>query len=297
MRGRGDLGTVRCLPLALAILAGLLASCSARSGLILVDSALPVLDPGAARAYSTFRAAGIRWTVREYPARTGDSVFEEFATRPPDFVLLTPLLASELQSVREAFPEARILGTGIPEGGRTVSAVWDPAPAAREAGIRAASFLKDRGEELPEPPEAVILVSPGAGSSAEAAEAFREGLDAVRPGTPVRILELSGPEGQADSLFRQLGGPGAKAILLDAGAAGFRAARILVSPPSRSDPPPGPRFTVLRSSLTPPENLGTNLVLLRDARTLFRAFRSALERGKTGPIPVPETMESASRRR
>ncbi len=282
----------------LLALSGLLASCGRPGGLVLVDPALPVLDPEGAKAYSSFRTPGTRRAVRDYPVPDSSVLFGEFAAKPPAFVLLTPLLSPEYPAVREAFPEAVILGTAIPAGSRSISAVWDPVPAAREAGVRAGAFLRDRGEGLPATPEAVILVSGDAGSGGqarEAAEAFREGLLSARPDTPLRILELPGQAGEADALIRGLGGPGAEAVFLDAGAGGFRAARLLSESPAPPAGARGPRFTVLRSALPPPRDLPADLLLLRESRTLLRAFREALKEGRTGPIPVPETLESRAR--
>mgnify|MGYP005844432007 CR=1 FL=1 len=291
MTGHGGSRTARHLPLALAILSGLLVSCAPPSGLVLFDSLLAILDPGSAGAYTSFRSAGTRWTAREYPIQDPSAIFGEFLNRPPRIVLLSPLISSEYQAVREAFPEAWVLGTGIPAGDRTISAVWDPVPAAREAGARAGIFLRDREQDVPEPPEALILVSAGSGGSNAATEAFKEGLASVRPGTPIRIIELSGQNGQADVLFRDFEGSGAKAVFLDAGAGGFRVVRSLREPPSLSGPPPGPRFTILRSPLTPPEDAVADLFLLRNTQILLQGFRSALRAGKTGSISVPETAE------
>lgn len=283
------------IPLILA-LSGLLASCSRPVGLVLVDPALTVLDPGGAKAYSSFRAPGARRAVRAYPGPDTDVLPGEFAARPPAFVLLTPLLTPEYPAVRDAFPEAVILGTGIPAGGRSVSVSWDPVPAAREAGIRAAAFLRDRGEGLSEPPEAVILVSGAAGGgsgSGEAAAAFREGLLSARPDTPLRIVELPGQAGEADALIRGLGGPGAKAAFLDPGTGGFRAARLLAE--SAPEGVRGPRFTVFRSALPPPPGTPADLLLLRDTRGLLRTFRAALREGRTGAIDVPEALRIPDR--
>lgn len=296
MIGRDGGRTARSAILALAILSGVLFSCAPSRGLILTDPALMVLDPEGAKAYSSFRAAGTRWTAREYPARDSDAFFGEFAALPPAFVLLTPLLSLEYSAVRKAFPEALIVGTGIPAGGRSVSAAWDPVPAAREAGIRAGTFLRDRGEGLPEPPEAVILVSGNDMDDVRAAEAFREGLESARPGTVVRSLELPVQPAEADSLVRGLTGPGAKAVFLDTGAGGFRAARLLAEPPAPPESARGPRFTVLRSALPPPPEAPADILLIQDTRTLLNAFREALKGGRTGPITVPETQKNLKRR-
>lgn len=294
MIGRDGGRTARSAILALAILAGALSSCAPSRGLILTDPALMVLDPEGAKAYSSFRAAGTRWTAREYLARDSDAFFGEFAALPPAFVLLTPLLTPEYSAVRNAFPEALILGTGIPAGERSVSATWDQVPAAREAGVRAGVFLRDRGEGLPEPPEAVILIAGGSGGGGPAAGAFLEGLVSARPDTPARILELPVQAGDADALVRGLGGPGAKAVFLDIGAGGFRAARLLAEPPAPAGAAPGPRFTILRSALPPQEDVPADILLLRDVRTLLRAFRGALNEGRTGSIPARETIDPRS---
>jgi hypothetical protein len=145
----------------------------------------------------------------------------------------------------------------------------------------------------------VILVSGGAGSvggAGLAAEAFREGLLSARPDTPLRILELPGQAGEADALVRGLGGPGAKAVLLDAGAGGFRVARLLTESPDASGTVRGPRFTVFRSALPLPPEAPADLLLIREVRTLLRAFREALKEGRNGPILVPETLEIRARR-
>lgn len=292
MIGRdGGLGTRSTLP-TLAILWGVLSSCVPPGGLILTDRALAVLDPEGAKAYTSFRAAGTRWEAREYPVPDADAFFLELASRPPAFVLLSPLLASEYPSLRGAFPDAVFLGTGIPASGRAVSAAWDPVPAAREAGIRAGAFLRDRGEGLSEPPEAVILAAGGSGGGGRAAEAFREGLESVRPGTPVRALELPGQPADADALVRSLEGPAARAVFLDAGAAGFRAGRNLAAAASGTGR--GPRFIILRAALPPASEVPADILLLRKPRTLLRAFRKALREGRTGSIVVPEATEIRS---
>ena len=297
MDGNRGPRSVLCRISLLLALSGLLASCSRPVGMVLVDPALPVLDPEGAKAYSSFRVPGTRRAVRDYPVSDSAVFFGGLAAPPPSFVLLSPLLAPEYPAVRDAFPEALILGTGIPAGERSLSAAWDPVPAAREAGVRAGAFLRDRGEGLSEPPEAVILVSGAAGDgtgSGMAAEAFREGLLSARPDTPLRILELPGRAGEADALIRSLGGPGAKAVFLDPGAGGFRAVRLLAE--SSPGAVRGPRFTVLRSALPPPKETPADLQLLRDTRGLLRAFRAALKEGRTGSIPVPETLEIPGRK-
>ena len=277
--------------LTLAILWGVLSSCAPPGGLILTDRALAVLDPEGAKAYASFRAAGTRWEAREYPVPDADAFVLEFASRPPAFVLLSPLLASEYPSLRGVFPDAIFLGTGIPASGRSISAAWDPVPAAREAGVRAGAFLRDRGEGLSEPPEAVILVAGGVGGGGRAAEAFREGLASVLPDTPVRALELPGQPADADALVRSLEGPAARAVFLDAGAAGFRAGRNLAAAAGAAR---GPRFIILRTALPPASEVPADILLLRKPRTLLRAFRKALREGKTGSIVVPESTEIRS---
>lgn len=296
MNGHRGPRAARCFLYGLLALSVLLASCSRPVGLVLVDPALAVLDPEGAEAYSSFRAPGIRRAVRDYPVPDSGLLFGEFSAPPPAIVLLTPLLTPDYPAVRDAFPEAVILGTGIPAGGRSVSAAWDPVPAAREAGVRAGAFLRDRGEGLSEPPEAVILVSGNDTDGGRAAEAFREGLESARPGTVVRSLELPGQPAEADALVRGLGSPGAKAVFLDTGAGGFRAARLLADPPAPPEAARGPRFTVLRSALSPPSEAPADILLLRETRILLKAFREALKDGRTGPITVPETLKILERR-
>ena len=279
---------------AAVFLALLAASCARPTGLILMDPALPVIDPEAAKAYAGFRAGPARRMVREYPGPDSGSPLEELSGLGPfEFILLTPLLTPEYPIIREAFPEARILGSGLPREYRSISASWDPGPSSREAGLRAAAFLRERGEDLSEPPEAVLVSSPDSLDGKAAAAAFREGLLSARPETLVRILSLpSGAEaGALEALVRNLEGPGAKAVFLDADSAGFRASRALASSRRAGGNAPGRRLVIVRSEFpSVPEDTGADILLYRDTPRFLAALGAALKSGLAGPVVVPEAL-------
>ncbi len=281
-----------------------LSSCAPPSNLVLLDPALPLLDPDGAAAWRSFRFGTGRRKVLECPP----SGFEEFLLQAaaggvPEAVLLSPLLSVEYSVVRRAAPGAWILGSGLPEGERVVSASWDPAPSSLEAGRMAGEFLRDLPPDSLGTAEVVIVSSeadPGSGASGSA---FLEGVRSIHPEAPHRPLSLS-PRPTAEELetaARDLAGPGARVVFLNAGSAGLKAAEILDARIGSSEGEPGERriLSVLRLPYSvPPGPKVADITIAADPRTLLEAleeaFREVRGTGRGTTRVVPELLERRS---
>ena len=272
-------------------------SCGPSRPLVLLDPALPVIDPREAALYSSFRVGLARGRVLEYPAEDPKDFLKETSDRrDPSAILLSPLLSTEYPSVREAFPEAWILGLELPEGNRTITASWDPEPACQDAGSRAGTFLRRYREGLPVTPESVIVSVEGAPEDDRAVTAFLAGLHTPPPASPPRLLQISPKPSveEVDALTDELAAPGSRVLFLNAGWYGLKIARTLDSRlRGRGE---GVRenasiFVVLRlPNRAAPKDAPADIVISGDTGGLIKAFRAALRTKQETALRVPESL-------
>lgn len=274
-------------------LAFLSATLGCSRDIVLLDPALPLVDPDGARSYRSFRLGPARSEVLEYPSADAQEFLKTLARRPPRAVLLSPLLASEYPAVRNALPDAWILGWGLPEDARTISAAWDPAPSAREAGRRAGDFLAAAGN--PAGVREAVIVSARSVSGAETARAaFLEGLLSRAPGVNRTTTALPANAGSDDAaaLARDLSGPGRRAVFFDSGSAGLTAARALdklrTNSPGLSGEP-GILVVVRLANRTAPADAPGDFFLSGDTEALLAALKAAWKYKQAAHLRVPES--------
>ncbi len=173
----------------LAILASILAATLAAScggagsrGLALTDPVLELLSPGAEAAYR--RAAGSLVTLES--ENLSARLYEAIDREDPAWVLLSPLLASEIRGILDSSPGIRVGWAGPaepPPDERLALSVFDRLDAAAlAAGLLAAEARRLSGTG-PAPLSAAVFAGEGA---AARAEAFLDAWKAAGgPGEPV----------------------------------------------------------------------------------------------------------------
>ena len=278
-----------------ALHVALLASCGSPSNLVILDPAFPVIDPEAAKAYGSFRFGGGRkGLVLEYPASGGLEFLTECSRKySPRAVLLSPLLASAYPDIRNAFPDAWLLGMGLPDDPKAIRAVWDPLPAARRAGARAGVFLGGGGAAAPEA-EAVFVSVEASGDGRRPKEGFWEGLRSTAPDVRRRNLTLPAKPADTDidGIVRELSGPATWAVFLDAGASGLKIARALEASGAWQRPEGNRKALIILRlpNRATPEIPQADIVISGDFRPFLTALGRALREGKPALVEVPEAL-------